>query len=250
MSRALPDKSYDFRFFEMLASGSEKSARVVLPLVFDLVRPATVIDVGCGVGSWAAVAKELGAVGVVGVDGAYVDRSQLQIDPSEFVAYDLRQPLSLPGRFDLALCLEVAEHLPPERGAGLIADLAALSDVVLFSAAIPGQGGRHHTNERWQSAWVDAFAAREFKALDVVRPVIWDDERVEWWYRQNCFLFARGDSADRLRRVPPSPLVDVVHPHLFAQATDRREVIGVRKLAGMVVPAIAASVRHRMDRRR
>ena len=64
---------------------------------------------------------------------------------------DLAQPLQIDRRFDLALSLEVAEHLPPECGSEFVQTLTDLSSVILFSAAIPFQGGTDHLNEQWPS---------------------------------------------------------------------------------------------------
>jgi hypothetical protein len=187
-------------FFEQLA-GNRRSAEIVLAHVLDLVRPRTLIDVGCGVGAWSSVARDRG-VDVLAVDGDYVPREKLQIPVDRFEARDLREPLILDRRFDLAVCVEVAEHLPQRRARSFVADLCGLADVILFSAAIPRQGGADHINERWQSYWVRLFEDESYCAYDLVRPRIWQEDDVWMWYRQNIFLAATGDAAERLGRLP------------------------------------------------
>jgi hypothetical protein len=186
---------YDEEFFALHSGSSRSSAQVVLAPVLECLRPESLVDVGGGIGEWASVAKELGVAEVLVVDGDYVDQSQLHVNTSEFLPNDLGVSLNLPRRFDLALSLEVAEHLSATRAESFIRDLSYLTDAVLFSAAVPGQGGTAHVNERWQNYWAGLFSAKGFEVFDVVRSAIWYDDRVSFWYRQNTFLFARGDSA-------------------------------------------------------
>ena len=122
----------DKNFYIILTPGSAASAGTVLPILWEFCKPTSVIDADCGSGSWVRTAKEFGATRAVGVDGNYVEESTLVIPAGDFVAHDLSQPLPHFERFDLALNLEVAEHLPEERADSLIADLSQLSDEVLF----------------------------------------------------------------------------------------------------------------------
>ncbi len=182
---------YDAAFYAQQADESLRSARAVVPLVLDLVRPASVLDVGCGVGTWLRAFAENGVTDFLGLDGDYVNRADLRIPAERFRAADLTAPPDLGRRFDLAACLEVAEHLPETAAPGLVGLLTTAAPVVLFSAAAPGQGGTNHINERWPAFWRGLFAARGFVRLDPFRPRIWRDRRVNWWYQQNLFLYAR-----------------------------------------------------------
>ena len=218
---------YTPEFMSAIASGSYRSALRILPIAFELVRPRSVIDLGCGPGAWLNACRELGVEDVVGVDGDYVQLTQLEIPVSLFVAVDLpsETPASLaprlpggPRRFDLAMSLEVAEHLPPAAGAGFVDLLCSLAPVVLFSAAIPFQGGTNHVHECFPSFWQSLFARHGYLAIDAVRARVWDDQNVEWWYRQNTLLFASPDALAsnpklaEARAKSRDGAVDVIHP--------------------------------------
>jgi hypothetical protein len=130
---------------------------------------------------------------VIGVDGEYIDRDALLIPPERFLAHDLATCLRMDRAFDLAISLEVAHYLPKSRAAGFVADLCALAPIVLFSAAIPNQGGVRHINEQWPAYWVERFANERYSAVDCVRDEVWHEPAVGWWYAQNTILFASND---------------------------------------------------------
>lgn len=205
---------YDRAFYQEQQERSLLSAKTVLPIVLSLTKPASIVDVGCGVGPWAAAACANGVSDVTGIDGEYVDREMLLIPTENFCVRDLAAPLGLNRTFDLAICLEVAEHLPESRGPGLIADLTTLAPAVLFSAAIPGQGGTAHINEQYVSYWAQLFEDRQYVACDLVRRHVWLNPDVDWWYQQNTILFVRSGHPLASRSVPASSL-DHIHPILY-----------------------------------
>jgi len=182
--------TYGADFYAQQASRSLQSARVVAALVTELIRPNSVVDVGCGLGGWLRAFAENGVPELSGIDGDHVDRSKLFFDPSRFSAVDLSQPFRIDGRYDLGICLEVAEHISHEHSGNLVDALCAAAPVILFSAALPGQGGTGHINERWPEYWRERFQARGFRICDVIRPRVRDDRRVVWWYRQNMVVYA------------------------------------------------------------
>lgn len=177
---------YDQSFYDTIRDGTQRSARVVVPLICDALGaiPSSMVDVGCGEGWWALEFAKLGAR-VVGLDGAYIEGSPLT---ERFVAADLDRTLPLVGHFDVALSLEVAEHLTPGRSDSFVGDLCSMAPIVVFSAAIPGQGGVGHINERYMAEWAEMFDARGFAVSGALRWRIWDDDRVEPWYRQNLMV--------------------------------------------------------------
>jgi hypothetical protein len=204
----------------------------MLPPLLRRLEPASVVDVGSGVGAWALTAIESGITDVVAIDGAYVARTELLIPSDQFVAIDLSASFSLQRRFDLAICMEVAEHLPPSRASSFISDLCRLADVVLFSAAIPGQGGVEHVNLRWPSYWAEAFSRQGFGVEDI-RPRFWRDQRIAWWYRQNAMLATRDGTGT-------GGFLDCVHPELWEGAL---APIGVRRAFRLLAGALGRRFR-------
>jgi hypothetical protein len=144
---------------------------------------------------------------------------------------DVRRPFALPRRFDLAMSLEVAEHLPESSAAGFVESLVAAAPAVLFSAAIPFQGGWHHVNEQWPEYWALLFKQHRYFALDCLRSAFWDNPRTCWWYAQNMVLFLRHDHFLWARHTPASPLPALVHPHNYLRQVDElREAARERTL--------------------
>lgn len=203
---------YDAAFFDTIRAGCQASAAVVVPLVLEHFRPYTVLDVGCGEGWWATAFAELGGCEVVGLDGPGGGGA---LD-GRFVAWDLRYSFADMYQVDLAVALEVAEHLAEKRADSFIADLCAVAPVVLFSAAIPGQGGTGHINEQWPAYWVEKFRANGYAVSGALRWNIWGDDRVENWYRANLLFATRyPENFPRLFATPLAEPWPVVHPVLF-----------------------------------
>lgn len=237
---------YDREFYTGIRDGSKASAREVVAIVRDLVPCDSVIDVGCGTGSWLSAFQESGTQDILGVDGDYVDRDMLMIPTENFVAHDLKMPLRLDRKFDLAVSVEVAEHLPESSAAGFVASLTQLAPVVLFSAAIPNQEGTHHINEQWGDYWVELFAKKNFVVIDCLRSVIWQNENIEWWYKQNLLVFVEKDSLGKYpelqkvyaeNAVPPR----LVHPELLIHHVNRSQGKLVRsalKLQRLIAPLV------------
>jgi hypothetical protein len=190
MPSSLTDNElYSPAFFDREGTGMIASAEVIVPFVMKLVDPQSVLDVGCGRGAWLQVFERQGIRTIQGVDGPHVRRDQLLIRSELFIAMDLRNPTPIDGRFDLAVCLEVAEHLPASAAPQLVKMLATAAPVILFSAAIPGQGGTAHINEQWPWYWRQLFASHGYQLIDPIRPTILLDKRVAPWYRQNVVMY-------------------------------------------------------------
>lgn len=212
---------YGPEFYRHQSEGSARSAEEIVPLLMDWIQPRSVVDVGCGVGTWLRAFQDRGVEDVLGVDGAWVDRAALRISAGRFVEVDLAEPFDIQRHFDLALSLEVAEHLPPEAAASFVTALTTLAPVVAFSAAIPHQGGINHLNEQWPDYWVRLFEERAYDVVDCVRPRVWENPHVQFWYAQNVFVFVRRDHLARvplLKAAPAATLpLRVVHPGKYEQ---------------------------------
>ncbi len=185
---------------------------------------------------------ELGIIDVIGLDGEYIDRTTLHIPVDKFLARDLCHPLRLDRKFDLAVSMEVAEHLPAEFAAQFVGELTKLAPAVLFSAAIPYQDGHHHVNERWPSYWAKLFGQFGFAPFDVVRPRVWRDERVEPWYAQNTILYLSQELAagTTLTAAIPDELFDLVHPEMYTVKMARPRL---RYLLGVLPAAVGRRLR-------
>jgi Tfp pilus assembly protein PilF/SAM-dependent methyltransferase len=199
------------------------SAREVLTSLFDLLRPGSVLDVGCGLGAWLEVAKGRGVGDVLGVDGPWIEQQRVRLASNEFQHHDLERPLDLGRRFELVISLEVAEHLHPECAESFVDSLVRHGDAVLFSAAVPGQGGNGHLNEQLQHYWAGLFAKHDYLPVDVVRPRVWLNANVFWWLQQNTVLYVRGQSLARWPALRPLVVerpeaLSIIHPELYARS--------------------------------
>lgn len=207
--------TYGRAFFDKQSQASYRSSGPILQAAFELVECTSVVDVGCGVGPWLRAVGECGVDDFLGIDGQWVPADRLAIPADRFLAHDLRQPLELGRRFDLAICVEVAEHLPADAAATLVRTLTSLAPAILFSAAVPDQGGDGHINEQWPDYWARLFRAHGFGAHDCIRLPLWNDPRVDWWYRQNVLLYAdRGRAPVRLGEPVDEPAA-LIHPEMI-----------------------------------
>ncbi len=218
---------YSAAFYNAQKGGSLSSSRTIVPWIVEMLKPASVIDVGCGIGTWTSEYIQAGVPRVLGLDGSYVDVSQLVIPAANFRAVDLSLPLKATdfGRFDLVNCLEVAEHLPTSASDSFVSFLTELSDIIVFGAAVPDQGGTHHVNEQWQSFWCRKFEQHNFTMIDALRPRFWGAP-VEWWYIQNTFIFVSDDAKDRIF-TENNVIVDAIHPRNYQRRMN--EIWSLRK---------------------
>lgn len=210
---------YNEDFYASQREGSNRSAKVVAPILNDIVRPASVLDVGCGVGTWACEFVRLGVPVVRGIDGDYVDRAALMIPSDFFTSADLKVPFDLGRQFDLVVSLEVAEHLPSSSAATFVESLVRHGKVIAFSAAIPGQGGTDHINEQFADYWVELFEKHKYRCVDCVRRLVWRNESVAHCYRQNLLLFVSDrDPVPHLHLsgdAGANPQVSAIHPDVY-----------------------------------
>ena len=211
----MSEHEYSQDFYSYIDAGSRRSARAVAALLRPEMKIDSLLDIGAGHGAWAAEWLAAGVKTVLAVDGDYVRPDQLAIPKKAFRAHDLSTPLDLKKRFDLVQSLEVAEHLPADKAELFVDNLTRHGDVILFSAAVPHQGGEHHVNEQPPEYWRKKFAARGYKVFDFLRPRLAGLGEVMPWYRFNSYLYtneagqARLSEAVRETRVPDSRPLEI-----------------------------------------
>ena len=194
---------------------------IIVPVLMDVLNPASVVDVGCGIGTFLHVFKKAGVEDVLGYDGTWVNLDQLSkyLAPAFFKKVDLEKTLVPERTFDLALCLEVAEHLHPDSADNLVQTLTSLSSSILFAAAVPGQKGQNHINEQWPEYWQEKFSKYGYIFHDVLRPIFWNNRQVPRWYKQNMFLLLKEGKekiAERFKPLACDGIRSYVHPEYFS----------------------------------
>ena len=196
--------AYSNDLHDQSAERTISSAKVIAPLVYNVVKPNSVIDIGCGHGYWLREFQLLGTSEIQGIDGDYISKDSLAIPPSKFTAYDLNTPLIVERQYDLAMSIEVAEHLNPESSNHFVESLCKLSNIVLFSAAIPGQPGHCHINANWPDFWADKFSQHGYTGFDFIRPQIWHKEELLLCHRQNVVIYVHCSIAqtDKWKHLP------------------------------------------------
>ncbi|MEM4268052.1 MAG: methyltransferase domain-containing protein [Candidatus Woesearchaeota archaeon] len=200
---------------------SLKSAKVIVPILLEIYKPRSVVDVGCGTGEFLSVFRERGIKNVLGIDGPWINEEKLRIPKDCFMPRDLEKPIKISERFDLAVSLEVAEHLSQDSACEFVKTLTDLAPVILFSAAVPFQGGLHHVNEQWPEYWVKLFAQRGYVPIDSIRKKIWNNEEVCFWYSQNILLFVKKEYLQKNKKLKKefeqtgSSVLALVHPKLY-----------------------------------
>ncbi len=205
-----------------------KAPRLIVPHLINLFNPKSVIDVGCGIGTFLYVFQENGIENVLGVDGGWVDSSKLHISERFFLERDLEKKLNLNKRFDLALSLEVAEHLKQNVADVFVESLVSLSNIIIFAAAIPKQGGQNHINEQYPKYWQEKFLKHNFHFYDIFRECYWQNKNVPWWYKQNMFLIGHESVSfpDRIKEKKLNgPARMYIHPELYEFHMNRLEAL-------------------------
>lgn len=248
----MKDNVYTSEWFAALNEESSKSARDIVPILLEISNPTSIIDVGCGVGAWLQVFREHGLTDVMGLDGDYIKREMLLIPTEQFRTTDLKKPFELPRTFDLAICLEVAEHIPPESADGFIDCLTKLAPLICFSAAIPHQGGTSHINEQWPEYWAQKFSKRGYVTIDCLRHRLWNIESVAYWYAQNMFVFCRQDQfkarESLLNRNDALIIRSLIHPKLYLRFASK-EKPGFLETCANLPRSLIVAIKRRLGRR-
>jgi hypothetical protein len=226
MSDEIQFDKYDDKFFKGQINNQKKknASEIISKLVIDMCGDInSVVDIGCGVGTWPRAFMDKGIKTVHAVDGDYINKDLMLIPAENFYQRDLREPIILERQYDLACSLEVAEHLPLTRAKSFVEDLTKLAPIVLFSAAIPDQGGDNHINEMWQHHWARLFSQFDYQAIDFIRPIIWSNTEIQVCYRQNTILYVhdsviqRHKALKKARELTNEDMLPLVHPRTLVR---------------------------------
>lgn len=196
------------------------SAEIIVPLLIKYINPKSVLDIGCATGIWLSQFKKVG-IKVKGIDGEWVHNYKKFISEDEVQYYDFEseKKIIIHEKYDLVLCLEMAEHVSAGKADYLVDVLTSTSDVIYFSAATPNSGGQHHINERWQSFWRAKFKKRGYVLIDAIRPEIYTNKKVCYFYAQESFIYINEKKLDKYpileKMICDKILIDIVHPELF-----------------------------------
>ncbi|MBI3652541.1 MAG: hypothetical protein HY231_16085 [Acidobacteria bacterium] len=195
-----------YQFREATQPSYETAKRIVPVLLNLLGLPQSVVDLGGGGGGWCKAFKESGVKRIHCIDHVSVQANDLLIDEEEFIPcnFEVETPTLI--KAELAMSIEFAEHISRKRSEAIVEFLTASAPIVLFSAAIPRQGGVGHINEQWPIFWRNLFAQKHYQMVDAIRPQILFDTEILPWVRQNLFLFveqAQLETLPALKHCPP-----------------------------------------------
>jgi SAM-dependent methyltransferase len=203
----------------------------IVPVLVKLFAPSSVLDVGCGIGTFLAHFKHAGVPKVSGIDGPWVNKNLLlqHISAEEFKEHDLSKPFHEDTPYDLVLSLEVAEHIDPAYADVFVRNLVQAGKVIVFSAAVPNQGGQNHLNEQWTDYWKEKFLKHDYIVHDILKPYFWNNPDIFFWYKQNMVVVTHKDYVFN-SNVSYNTLTDVVHKEMFLFRTNQlnQEIENIR----------------------
>jgi SAM-dependent methyltransferase len=206
------------KYFHDESVHNSSSPEIIVPYLMDIFKPNSVLDIGCGLGTFLYEFKKNKVDNIVGVDGNWVDKKKLVISSNNFIEADLEKPINLNKKFDIVLCLEVAEHLVESAANTIVDSLCKHGNIIIFSAAIKNQIGQNHINEQPFSYWHKKFKVKGYEIVDLFRPVFWNDTKVQWWYKQNMFLLIH-ESVNKneilAKAISFNENFEAVHPELY-----------------------------------
>jgi SAM-dependent methyltransferase len=234
---------YNKTFYKDFKQTAEQSAKKIIPIIIEIFRPSSVVDLGCGLGVWLKVFDDLGVKNFLGIDGSWVPLDDLVIPRDKFRVHDLEQHLEIDEKFNLALSLETIEHIHPRNENIFIENITRLSDNIVFSSAIPFQGGIGHFNEKWQSYWVKIFETKGYKFYDI-RPLIWNDKDIAPYYRQNLLIFCKNILDPFFSQ---NKMVDIVIPEIFLSKADP-QLISAQEIIKKSIMVLSRAIKFRLLR--
>ncbi len=187
---------YDQKFFQNTIQLEAESASQFVNIILKYYTPTSVVDIGCGAGLYLKEFQRLGISDILGIDGSPAAASEFLLEKDKLIIFDLAQKYKFKKKYDLSVCLEVAEHLPESDADTLVETIISAADDIIFTAAVPGQGPRSigHINEQPHSYWVEKFKQRNYKYLKAQTEEMRKEmsaKGVVWWLVNNLMVFKK-----------------------------------------------------------
>lgn len=190
------DAVYSARYYQtMVEPYARHSAGPMARSIVSSFDPKSVIDIGCGSGALLVALRKLGVRKNLGLDA-----SQAALDIARARGLSTRKfdittdHLLYSACYDIAISMEVAEHLPADCADSYIALLSSLAPTVIFTAAHPGQGGIGHLNEQPPEYWIEKFKSHNLHPDTETVPkwqADWRAAGVAEFYTNNLIIFRR-----------------------------------------------------------
>ena len=227
-------KQYNSRFYRRKWR-KENAENILSALLKIFLNVNSAVDFGCGIGVWLAVLKDLGIEEIKGYDGHWVNKKLLVIPEECFTEVDLEKMVDIEKRYDLAISIEVAEHLPEKFAESFVETLTKASDIILFSAAIPYQGGQNHINEQWQNYWYAIFQKFGYAGTNIIRNITWNNDRIVPIYKQNMVLYVKKEKIRELNIDDQyfdksNQYFNVVHPEMWSGKMEKEGIYDISLL--------------------
>lgn len=226
MLKGLEINMYNASYYKKHETGSYKSAIQILEYINSFIKFNSVIDFGCGMGTWCKALYNLNIKDFLGIDKHQYDPTYMLIPTEKYMQFDLCKSLELDRKVDMAISVEVAEHINPKYSDIFIKNICSCSEIVLFSAAVPHQGGTGHINEQPCTYWEMIFNKYGYKAIDCIRPYFWNNEQIEIWYRNNCILYLEQHTYEKICSHIPQNVypLNIIHPSMLNRILKKKGV--------------------------
>lgn len=223
---------YDSEFFDNLLQTSATSAPFIAKYIYNNFEPKTVVDIGCGTGEILKALTSLCDIECLGIEGPWINDCQERFENIQLA--NLNEFLPLEKKFDVAICLEVAEHLEERFASTLISTLTESSNIILFSAAIPGQSGTEHINLKYPDYWARHFWEKGFALYLDPRKEFFRNLQLAPWYQQNTLVFRKMDDDWNIAEITVPRLIR--HPLIFPEQLPLKNIIyrGKRKFYSLL----------------
>lgn len=250
---------YSRKFYSSVDDRAGATAEEVFKVINMYLRTESILDVGCGSGAWLEAGFKLGVKRATGVDlwssievvennpnlKPNIADNTLKLIVRDFVEDSTTEFI----KSDLAMCLEVVEHLPEHVGRNLVQRLTESANFIVFSGAQPGQGGTYHINEQPLTYWVEEFKKYGFNVYDPFRLTLQNQSNLPRFYALNTLLFVNQnaiESSDLLLNVDQLQACRVLDQKLLDKRTHTEKVRYwlVGKLPQIVVTILSKGLKY------